>query len=340
MKKHLIIALAQLGVCAAILLLPPLTVWMSTGDSESATIMAYAVRSQFMIPMLLFFINYYVLVPLIIERWKSVWTFTLVNILITLGLNWKLLTLNIAQWGIGSKVGEMAIYSGLFLYAVFCVAAIIIAAAMRNFIRTAELRRQVREQRHRMTEAELAWLKNQLNPHFLFNTLNNISSLTSIDAERAQDALGQLSDLLRYALYETSKPTVPLDGEIDFMHNYIDLMSLRCADNVRLDIDLPTHPTSRSIAPLLFLSPIENAFKHGISTSQPSFIHIALEEASDGTVRFLCENSNHPKPSKRSGSGIGTDNLKRRLKLLYPNRHTFEQQLDGDTFITHITLKP
>lgn len=338
MKKHIIIALAQLAFCAAILFLPSLAVWMSTGDKESAGFMLTAVRSQFIFPFVLFFLNYYVLVPWLLERHRRPWTFAGVNLLLNIALNHSLLFLNVTAWGIPDKRGVLVIYSGLFLYAMFCFAAIIIAVAMRNFQRTKQLRRKLQGQQQRMTEAELSWLKNQLNPHFLFNTLNNISSLTALDPERAQDSLSQLSELLRYALYETGKNTVPLDRELDFMRNYIDLMSLRCGDNVDIRVDLPDAPSSHEVAPLLFLGPIENAFKHGVSATHPSRVHIYMTET-DGTLTFRAENTNFPKTSKRSGTGIGTENLRRRLQLLYPGRHTLTLALDGDIYSVTITLK-
>lgn len=97
------------------------------------------------------------------------------------------------------------------------------------------------EKKQKEVEAELAWLKNQINPHFLFNTLNNISSLTQIDADKAQDTLMQLSDLLRYAMYETNKPKVPLEGEVEFMRNYIELMKLRCNEMTRVNSQFRIH---------------------------------------------------------------------------------------------------
>ena len=161
----------------------------------------------------------------------------------------------------------------------------------------------------------MAWLKNQLNPHFLFNTLNNISSLTQIDADEAQNSIGELSDLLRYALYENATKRGPLSGEIDFMKNYISLMALRCDKNVKITTHFDTSNTALTIAPMLFLSPIENAFKHGVSNGKPSFIDISLTE-DKGLVLFSCQNSNYPKGNcDRSGSGIGTENYAQTLGI-------------------------
>ena len=174
------------------------------------------------------------------------------------------------------------------------------------------------------TEAELVALKSQVNPHFLFNTLNNIYSLIQIDQDKAQEAVHDLSGMLRYVLYDSEKPSVPLSKETGFLKDYIKLMSMRCSSNVTLDVSLPETGSDKQVAPLLFIPLVENAFKHGISTSEPSSIKITLKEEGE-YVSFLVENTSFPKnDSDRSGSGIGVKNLQRRLDMLYPEQHTFE----------------
>ena len=174
------------------------------------------------------------------------------------------------------------------------------------------------------TEAELVALKSQVNPHFLFNTLNNIYSLIQIDQDKAQEAVHDLSGMLRYVLYDSEKPSVPLSKETGFLKDYIKLMSMRCSSNVTLDVSLPETDSDKHVAPLLFIPLVENAFKHGISTSEPSSIKIALKDEGE-YVSFLVENTSFPKnDSDRSGSGIGVKNLQRRLDMLYPGQHSFE----------------
>ena len=219
-----------------------------------------------------------------------------------------------------------------------CIVAAI-AIGIRHFIRTRQIRQQLKDEQAKHTEAELAWLKNQINPHFLFNTLNNISSLTQIDADAAQDAIAQLSDLLRYAMYETNKSLVPIQGEVEFMENYIALMKLRCNDKAVVNAQWDIINGQSEIAPLLFISLIENAFKHGLSSSRPSRIDIRLEQQ-EGQLVFTCDNTNYPKSdADRSGSGIGIENTRRRLELMYHDRYQWEQSLDGDIYHVRITLK-
>ena len=213
-----------------------------------------------------------------------------------------------------------------------------IALLVHHVRRSLVVKQQLKEEHQKRTEAELEWLKNQLNPHFLFNTLNNISSLVQIDADKAQDAIAQLSDLMRYAMYETRHEMVPIQGEVEFMRNYIELMKLRCNDKTEVNSHLSILNSKLEIAPLLFISLIENAFKHGVSSSRTSKIDIRLEQQDDNMV-FTCDNTNFPKDdTDRSGSGIGLENTRRRLDLIYPDRYTWEQSLEDDIYHVCITL--
>jgi sensor histidine kinase YesM len=149
----------------------------------------------------------------------------------------------------------------------------------------------------------------------------------------------QLSDLLRYAMYETNKPKVPLDGEVEFMRNYIELMKLRCNEMTEVRSAFIVHSPNTEIAPLLFISLIENAFKHGMDSNAPAAIDISLVQT-DGTLVFTCDNTNNPKPTKdRSGSGIGLENTRRRLDLLYHGRYRWEHTLENNIYHVCITIQ-
>ena len=188
-----------------------------------------------------------------------------------------------------------------------------------------------RELERSRTEAELQNLKSQLNPHFLFNTLNNIYSLIQLDADRAQSVVHDLSRLLRYVLYDSSRPTVPLRAGGDVLRDYIALMRIRQPRHVRIYVSLPEEPSQAPVAPLLFISLVENAFKHGVSNEKPSYITIELNEIGE---QLICRirNSRFPKNGEdRSGSGIGLKNLQKRLEMIYPGRYTFEYGPLGET---------
>lgn len=190
------------------------------------------------------------------------------------------------------------------------------------------------------TEAELKNLKNQLNPHFLFNTLNNIYSLIAISPDRAQSAVLELSKMLRYVLYENTQPYVPMEKELEFNHNYIELMRLRLARHVKVEVDMPRGLCrGYQIAPLLFITLIENAFKHGTSATEPSFVTIVMNEPSPGVIECRIENSCFPKDENdKSGSGIGLKNLSRQLELLYPGKYTLHAESDARVYRSSLTI--
>jgi LytS/YehU family sensor histidine kinase len=222
----------------------------------------------------------------------------------------------------------------------FLIAAVI-SVALRlslSWHNSEMARKQAEVERH---AAELMSLKNQISPHFLLNTLNNIYALTTFDTEKAGQAIHELSKLLRYLLYENQAELVDLEKEADFLHNYIELMRLRISKNVDLKVNLDV-PKDRkvSIAPLIFISLVENAFKHGVCPTQPSFVHIDLHVDAQNQIVFTCANSNYPKTEDdKSGGGIGLQQVSQRLALSYPNRHTWHKGAENGTYTSCITLK-
>lgn len=222
----------------------------------------------------------------------------------------------------------------------------IFATALASVIRMsqrwqrAEMARQDAELKR--TEAELQNLRNQINPHFLLNTLNNIYALIAFDQEKAQNAVMDLSKLLRHVLYDNEQQSVSLKKECDFLNNYISLMRIRLSKEVDVQFHIELFQNQdQPIAPLIFISLIENAFKHGISPVEKSFIHISLRTDERHTVYFRTENTNFPKKKNDvSGSGIGLEQVKRRLLLLYPGKHEWKQYTDAakNTYISELTI--
>lgn len=198
-----------------------------------------------------------------------------------------------------------------------------------------------REAENARTDAELKTLRNQLSPHFLLNTLNNIYALIAFDSEKAQLAVLELSKMLRHMLYDNHQKFVSLQSETDFIQNYIELMRLRLPREVVVETDIRIHPERNTqIAPLIFISLIENAFKHGISSTEPSFVSITLQEEADG-IHGIIRNSNFPKSSAdKSGSGIGLEQVKRRLQLLYPQQYEWHYGPtdEGGTYVSDLKI--
>jgi sensor histidine kinase YesM len=188
------------------------------------------------------------------------------------------------------------------------------------------------------SQAEIKNLKNQLNPHFLFNTLNNIYSLMRMDQEKAQDAVLSLSKTLRYVLYENNQEKVSLDKELAFTKSYIDLMSLRLTNKTNVRVHIPEKTNGLTIAPLMFITQVENAFKHGISQTSPSFIDIDID-IKDRKILCSVKNSYFPKSNNDySGSGIGIDNLQRRLSLIYPGKHSFKYTTLDNVYVSELKI--
>lgn len=188
-----------------------------------------------------------------------------------------------------------------------------------------------REAEAARTNAELKNLRSQINPHFLLNTLNNIYALTEFAPSKAQDAILQLSELLRHILYDNQQEFVNLKSEVQFLSNYTNLMKIRLPANVKVKFaaDIP-EPCNIMIAPLIFISLIENAFKHGVSSISPSYININIE-ADNKHIACNIRNSNFPKGQKdRSGHGIGLKYVDDRLKLIYQGKFTWTKGTDAE----------
>lgn len=185
-------------------------------------------------------------------------------------------------------------------------------------------------------EQQLEYLRYQINPHFFMNTLNNIHALVDIDPEKAKDTILELSKMMRFVLYEGDKKGVPLSREFEFIRHYIELMKLRYTDKVKISVELPKELDDSQIPPLILITFIENAFKHGISYQHESFIDI-LVDIEQGRLRFMCSNSKAVKPNEEKG-GVGLQNVKQRLNLLYDNNYTLNIQDEADVYNVELTI--
>ncbi len=190
------------------------------------------------------------------------------------------------------------------------------------------------------SECELQNLKSQFNPHFLINTLNNIYVLIAISKDKAQEAVIALSKLLRYVLNVSDAQSVMLVKEVDFLKNYIELMVMRQRKGVTVKGIFDIAPESRKeIAPLLYISLVENAFKHGISPNEPSEIEIVMSET-EKTVNCTIKNTYFPKTEQdRSGSGIGLELLSKRLEALYSGKYRYVTELKDGYYIVELEIE-
>ncbi len=189
--------------------------------------------------------------------------------------------------------------------------------------------------------SELSFLKAQINPHFFFNTLNNIYALTLVNVDTSRKAIHQLSRMMRYVLYDTQNSTTQLSQEVAFIKDYISLMQLRLTEVVKIEFTSPAALKDAVIAPMIFLPFVENAFKHGVSATNPSYINIAINQTDkvlDLTVvnTIIKEQSNN----LEQGSGIGLNNTRRRLDLLYPGKYVLliDENTAENVYSVHLTL--
>jgi len=195
---------------------------------------------------------------------------------------------------------------------------------------------QMEELKRQNLQAEMDYLRYQINPHFFMNTLNNIHALIDIDTEYAKSAVIELSKMMRYVLYESGSETISLKKDIQFIENYIELMRIRYDSSIDICLDYPaTIPNKVAIPPLLLIVFVENAFKHGVSYNHASFIHIRIGYRDDA-VTAVISNSRHEK-SRPGTTGIGLENVKKRLALIYQDNYTLSID-DSDPAVYTVKL--
>lgn len=199
------------------------------------------------------------------------------------------------------------------------------------YIESRRKERRMKELEAENARQQLEALRYQINPHFLMNTLNNIHALVDIDPEKAKESLEEFSKMMRILLYDGDAPTIPLAKELDFIEHFISLMRIRYPENaLRIDTVFPEERGGAVVPPLVIASFVENAFKHGVSYSDESYIRVKVE-LQDGKVVFHCANSSHPAEADER-HGIGLENIRKRLTLLYGKAYTLSIDEDGGRY--------
>jgi two-component system, LytTR family, sensor kinase len=202
--------------------------------------------------------------------------------------------------------------------------------------------REKQELETRTMQSELRFLKSQINPHFLFNTLNNLYALTLKKSDDAPQIVIKLSEMMRYMLYECNEKQVLLSKEIHYIRNYLDLERLRQGKNVAINFEVIGRVSDQKIAPLMFIPFLENSFKHGLNNQiSKGFVNIQLM-VDDKNVHFFIENSKAealPLQDHRRSGGIGLVNVHRRLNLLYPGNYELEIDDNPNTYAVNLNLK-
>ena len=206
------------------------------------------------------------------------------------------------------------------------------------FALTLRINNQWKQVQKEKTEAELSYLKAQINPHFLFNTLNSIYSLSVRQSDAAPEAIVKLAGMMRYVLQEADAEQVPLEKEISYLRDYIELQKLRFGNDVPIEFTVTGESANKQIAPLILINFIENAFKHGVNAEEDSRIAVRIDIAGNSVVLTVRNNKVHVQNEEQSGTGL--QNVKSRLALLYPGRHqlTIENGTDTYLVVLHIQM--
>ncbi len=214
---------------------------------------------------------------------------------------------------------------------------IVFAMAIRYAQRNFSLEIAQKEAQAHKLQADLTQLKYQLQPHFFFNALNNIYSLIAFDPQKAQQSVHSLSKLMRHFMQNIDQKQISLAEEVDFLQQYISLMQLCLTDKTTVRVDFPKEVPQLTIAPLLFISLVENAFKHGVSATEATELSFSLR-VEGNKVLFRSENTIIPTNESLYSSGIGIENLKKRLTLLYPKKHQYNIEEKDGKYIAQLTI--
>ena len=240
------------------------------------------------------------------------------------------------------KLDTLDLFSEYYLISLFSIIVPFIflswlARVTENLVLNTIKKEQLEKQ---AVEAELYYLKSQINPHFLFNTLNNIHTLVYKQAPAAPEAVMRLASLMRYMIYESNAPTVPLSKEMEYLHDYVSLQQLRYRKSPVVDLKVERDTTSCPIAPLLFINLLENAYKHSPARLEPGDIKVRVEIKAD-SLTFRIENPIGKKPGNalEEPGGIGLPNVRKRLALLYPDQHSLEANHAGEMFIIELKIQ-
>ena len=292
-----------------------------------------------------FFLNQIVFVPRLYFA-RRIKTFVFVNFLYTVVM---IFIRDVAVYVMGSNAGTLygslgtdhSLSSILGIFFAFTVVTVILCT-FNVILRLGGIRAQeayIRKlQENFLLQADLAFLKQQLSSHFLFNTLNNITALVDIDPKLAQKSMIRLSSVLRQILHETKEKSVTLEMELDILQKYCELEKLRFGPNMQFSFDTDAANPQKQVSPLLMMPLIENAIKYGVHPSQKSRISIFISEKED-VLHCHVENTIVPKPATvRVKSGIGLANLRRRLEVCYPNKYRYETRTVNGTYIADLEI--
>ena len=239
----------------------------------------------------------------------------------------------------GGKHGRSTAVFVIFVMTIIASISGMVALVIKGFITWFEEVKQKERLKQKNHETEMALVKAQLDPHFLFNTLNNIDVLLIKDAAEASNYLNKLSDILRFMLYETKTDKILLEKELEYIEKYIELQKIRTLNASYVNFNVTGLPGNKTIAPMVFIPFIENAFKHTTNKKIDNAINVQVVIKKD-TILFVCDNKFDPnRKLKEESNGLGNDLIRKRLELIYPGNHTLEIIKHTDIYSVHLTIR-
>ena len=296
-----------------------------------------------------YFVNYY-LIPQFLFTKKyakfalfafytltvSIWLELLISLAIFVFIgNYEMVKIDPASFDV------VLLFVGLYFIIIVATAIMLVRRFFQFQKKNKELDQRKFEVELKLKEAELKLLKAQIHPHFLFNTLNNLYGLTLEKSDDAPNLVLRLSEILDYILYRCNEKYVPLSEEINNLKNYIEIEKIRYSEKLKLEVDFPKEMDGFIIAPLILLPFVENAFKHGVSKST-GMAHVKTEVSlAESILSFNIKNSKNPtiKSEENYSKGIGLNNVKKRLNLMYPKKYTLSINNEQETFSVNLTLQ-
>ncbi len=297
----------------------------------------YFIESLGMLPfiMLATYLTIYAILPFYLKKGKLLPTIFLIAFILfaaTLGERIALRKINSLPITVDSLFGITFLY--LMLETFFMVA---IAFGIKLVKKWLEQQQEKHEMEKKNLQTELNFLKTQLHPHFLFNTMNNLYALSLEKSSKTSEGIAKISDLLRSVLYECNESEVALEKEINLIENYIDLEKMRFGNELNVEFQITGNTTDAKIAPMLLFTFVENCFKHGSrNPAENPFIKIEIK-VNKSNINFLAENSKLETKAEKQG-GIGLQNVKKRLDILYADRHKLSVENKKYTFLVHLVI--
>lgn len=322
----------------------------SSPDLDQSTRTLNAFKSillfAFFPSVLTFYLYYFIIFPKYLQQ-KKFFLSVIFGLLISVGaaiigfiaIRFFIETGRLIDMDNGGRNGRSTAVSVIIVITIIATISGTVSLVIKGFITWFEevkLKEELKQKNH---ETEMALVKAQLDPHFLFNTLNNIDVMLLNDAAEASNYLNKLSDILRFMLYETKTDNILLEKEIEYIEKYIELQKIRTSNLNYVSFQVSGAPGNKTIAPMIFIPFIENAFKHTTNKKIDNAINVQIFINKEA-IRFICDNKfdshRHVRPES---SGLGNDLIQKRLNLLYPGNHALELVKEIDHYSVHLTIR-